>query len=109
MKRFTGIVVLTVLIALAVAGLAWSAAGDSLLKTRYDITATVAEINKMDGVTATTAELNYTDGVTSAIQTQLDALSAGTGTTLADTKILIGNSAGTSTPQSLTMTGPVTA
>ena len=37
------------------------------------ITATAAEINKLDGVTATTAELNYTDGVTSNIQTQLNA------------------------------------
>jgi len=37
------------------------------------ITASGAEINKLDGVTATTAELNYTDGVTSNIQTQLNA------------------------------------
>ena len=37
------------------------------------VTATAAEINKLDGVTATTTELNYVDGVTSSIQTQLDA------------------------------------
>ena len=37
------------------------------------ITATAAELNKLDGVTATTAELNYVDGVTSNIQTQLNA------------------------------------
>lgn len=37
------------------------------------VTATAAEINKLDGVTATTTELNYTDGVTSNIQTQLNA------------------------------------
>lgn len=37
------------------------------------VTATAAELNKMDGVTATTAELNYVDGVTSNIQTQLNA------------------------------------
>lgn len=37
-----------------------------------DITATAAELNKLDGVTATTTELNYTDGVTSNIQTQLN-------------------------------------
>lgn len=36
------------------------------------ITATVEELNIMDGVTATTAELNYVDGVTSNIQTQLN-------------------------------------
>lgn len=39
------------------------------------ITATAAEINKLDGVTATTAELNFVDGVTSAIQTQLNGKS----------------------------------
>ena len=38
----------------------------------FGITATAAELNKMDGVTATTAELNYVDGVTSNIQTQLN-------------------------------------
>jgi|GEM_PF-2966201 hypothetical protein len=35
------------------------------------VTATGAELNKLDGVTATATELNYVDGVTSAIQTQL--------------------------------------
>lgn len=36
------------------------------------VTATVSELNKMDGITATTTELNYTDGVTNNIQTQLN-------------------------------------
>ena len=36
------------------------------------VTATTAELNILDGVTATTAELNYMDGVTSNVQTQLD-------------------------------------
>lgn len=36
------------------------------------ITATTAELNILDGVTASTTELNYVDGVTSPIQTQLD-------------------------------------
>lgn len=40
------------------------------------ITATAAELNKLDGVTATTAELNYVDGVTSNIQTQLNGKAA---------------------------------
>ena len=40
------------------------------------VTATTAELNLMDGVTATTAELNYVDGVTSNIQTQLNAKQA---------------------------------
>ena len=41
-----------------------------------DLTATAAELNKMDGVTATTTELNYVDGVTSNIQSQLDSKAA---------------------------------
>ena len=40
------------------------------------ITATAAELNKLDGVTTTTAELNYVDGVTSNIQTQLNGKAA---------------------------------
>jgi hypothetical protein len=36
------------------------------------ITASAAEINKLDGLNASAAELNYTDGVTSNIQTQLN-------------------------------------
>lgn len=42
----------------------------------FGITATAAEINKLDGLTATTAELNYVDGVTSNIQTQLNSKAA---------------------------------
>ena len=44
------------------------------------ITATAAEINKLDGLTATTTELNYVDGVTSNIQTQLNGKAASTHT-----------------------------
>jgi hypothetical protein len=55
----------------------------------YGITATSAEINKLDGVTATTAELNYVDGVTSNIQTQLDG-KLGTGGKAADSELLDG-------------------
>lgn len=40
------------------------------------ITATAAELNKLDGVTASTAELNYVDGVTSNIQTQFNDVDA---------------------------------
>ena len=36
------------------------------------VTATAAELNKLDGVTATAAEINYLDGVTSSIQSQLN-------------------------------------
>ena len=40
------------------------------------ITATAAELNKLDGCTATVTELNYVDGVTSNIQTQLNGKAA---------------------------------
>ena len=42
----------------------------------FGITATAAELNKLDGVTATATELNYVDGVTSSIQTQLNGKAA---------------------------------
>lgn len=42
----------------------------------FGITATAAELNKLDGCTATVTELNYVDGVTSNIQTQLNNKSA---------------------------------
>lgn len=66
------------------------------------ITATAAELNKMDGVTATTTELNYVDGVTSSIQTQLNgkqasvtgAASTITGDNLTASRALISNSSG---------------
>jgi hypothetical protein len=44
--------------------------------TNLGITASLTELNKLDGVSATTAELNYVDGVTSNIQTQLDGKQA---------------------------------
>ena len=42
----------------------------------FGITATAAELNKLDGVTTTATELNYVDGVTSNIQTQLNGKAA---------------------------------
>lgn len=42
----------------------------------FGVTATAAELNKLDGVTATATEINYIDGVTSNIQTQLDSKAA---------------------------------
>lgn len=38
----------------------------------FGITATAAELNKLDGVTASAAEINFLDGVTSNIQSQLN-------------------------------------
>jgi hypothetical protein len=43
------------------------------------VTASAAELNKMDGVLTTTAELNYVDGVTSNIQTQLNSKTSNVG------------------------------
>ena len=48
-------------------------AADAL--TNLGLTATAAELNKMDGVTATTTEINCLDGVSGKIQTQLDGKS----------------------------------
>ena len=64
--------------ATAFATAAQGATADSAVQNLGDlsITATAAELNKLDGVTATTAELNYTDGVTSNIQTQLNGKQA---------------------------------
>lgn len=45
-------------------------AADALVN--LGLTATTAELNKMDGMTASTTELNYVKGVTSSIQTQLN-------------------------------------
>ena len=56
---------------LAIAGSAITATAAELNKMD-GVTATTAELNILDGVTATTAELNYADGVTSNIQTQLN-------------------------------------
>ena len=42
----------------------------------FGVTASAAELNKLDGVTATATELNYVDGVTSNIQTQLNGKAA---------------------------------
>ena len=55
----------------------WAVPPDTNTKytlSSFGITATAAEINKLDGITATTKELNYTDGVTSNIQTQLNTI-----------------------------------
>ena len=64
--------------------------------TNLGLTATAAEINKLDGVTATTAELNFVDGVTSNIQTQLDAKAA--------SSALTSHTGDTTNPHSVTAT-----
>jgi hypothetical protein len=63
-----------------------------------DVTASVSEVNILDGATVSTTELNYVDGVTSAIQTQLDAKAP-----LADPTFT-----GTATTEALTITGNLT-
>ena len=66
------------------------------------ITASVTELNKLDGITATVSELNYVDGVTSNIQTQLNSKQATitggastiTSSNLTTSRALISNSSG---------------
>lgn len=53
----------------------------------FGVTATAAELNKLDGVTATATEINYLDGVTSSIQTQLNGKLSTSGTAAAATKL----------------------
>ena len=67
------------------------------------VTATAAEINILDGVTATTAEINYVDGVTSSIQTQLN------GKASTATQAEAAWEAGTSTTESLVSPAKVNA
>tara|TARA_R110002153_G_scaffold248629_1_gene404820 strand:- start:488 stop:1249 length:762 start_codon:yes stop_codon:yes gene_type:complete len=64
----------------------------------FGVTASAAELNKMDGVLATTAEINYIDGVTSNIQTQLNTKGVGdiTGVT-AGTNLTGGGASGSVT------------
>ena len=45
------------------------------------VTADTNELNLLDGVTATTTELNYVDGVSSALQTQIDGKASLSGAT----------------------------
>ena len=51
----------------------WTDTNTTYTLSSFGITATAAELNKLDGVTATATEINYLDGVTSAIQTQLNS------------------------------------
>lgn len=53
----------------------------------FGVTATAAELNKLDGCTATVTELNYLDGVTSNIQTQLNGKLSTSGTASSATKL----------------------
>ena len=58
----------------------WTRRPNTYSLSSFGITATAAELNKLDGVTATAKELNYVDGVTSNIQTQLNGKLPTTGT-----------------------------
>ena len=54
----------------------WTDTNTTYTLSSFGITATAAELNKLDGVTATATELNYVDGVTSNVQTQLNGKAA---------------------------------
>ena len=77
----------------------------------FGVTATAAELNKLDGVTATATELNYTDGVTSNIQTQLNNKAASSHTHgassitgLTANRALVSNSSGNPAVSAVTST-----
>lgn len=55
--------------------------------TNLGITATAAELNKLDGLATTKIELGYLDGVTSNVQTQLNGKLSTSGTAAAATKL----------------------
>jgi hypothetical protein len=48
--------------------------GTIVVASFSDLTASAAELDKLDGVTASTAEINYLDGVSSNIQSQFNGL-----------------------------------
>lgn len=58
-----------------------------------DVTATAAELNKLDGATVTTAEINILDGVTATAPeiNKIDADTAATATTVADADRVVFN------------------
>ena len=77
----------------------------------FGITATAAELNKLDGVTATATEINYLDGVTSSIQTQLNGKAASSHTHdhanitgLTASRALVSNSSGVLSESAVTST-----
>lgn len=77
----------------------------------FGVTATAAELNKLDGVTATATEINYLDGVTSSIQTQLNGKAASSHTHdhanitgLTASRALVSDSSGHPTVSAVTST-----
>lgn len=62
----------------------------------FGITATAAELNKLDGLATTKTELGYLDGVTSNVQTQLNGKLSTSGTAAAATKLATARTIGLS-------------
>jgi hypothetical protein len=60
------------------------------------------------GITASSEEINFSDGTTSNVQAQIDAIIAGTGTTLADGKILVGGGGAAASAAAVDMSGDAT-
>ena len=72
---------------------------NSIIDDKLDKTGTAASATTLSGLTATVTELNYVDGVTSNIQTQLNGKLSTSGkaasATKADTATTAGNVTGT--------------
>jgi len=75
----------------ALAGKSATSHTHTLATGATDVTATAAELNKLDGATVSTTEINYLKGVTSAIQTQLNGKLSTSGTAAKATADASGN------------------
>lgn len=73
----------------------------------FGITATAAELNKLDGLATTKTELGYLDGVTSNVQTQLNNKLSATGTAAKATADSLGQNIADTYIKSLSVNGKV--
>lgn len=93
-------------------GTQYDLVGDVDTNTTYSlsslgVTATAAELNKLDGLATTKTELGYLDGVTSNVQTQLNNKLSSTGTAAKATADSLGQNIADTYIKSLSVSGKV--
>lgn len=93
-------------------GTQYDLVGDVDTNTTYSlsslgVTATAAELNKLDGLATTKTELGYLDGVTSNVQTQLNNKLSTTGTAAKATADSLGQNIADTYIKSLSVSGKV--